>query len=76
MYRVFFQLFTNHKRLKYILTQKNSNNRHGKWLEFLANYDIVITYHSGEANVVPDALSKRPIVCGARLTAMDIQYKD
>lgn len=71
-----FKLFTDHKNLKYILMQKGLNRQQRRWLEFLANYDIDITYYPEMTNVVADALSKRLVVCGARLSAMSIRYED
>lgn len=76
LYGVSFQFFTYHKRLKYIFAQKDLNRKHCIWLEFLANYDIGIAYHSGKANVVIDALSKRLIVHGVGLVAVGTEYVD
>ena len=33
--------------------------RQRRWLELLKNYDCTIKYHSGKANVVADALSRK-----------------
>jgi hypothetical protein len=53
------ELYTDHKRLKYIFTQLNLNLRQRRWLELIKNYDLGINYHLGKANVVADALSHR-----------------
>lgn len=76
MYGVSFRLFTNHKSLKYIYTHKDLNIKQRKWLVFLAEYNINIAYHPGKANLVADALRRRPIVYGARLATMGIRYED
>ena len=34
--------------------------RQRRWLELLKDYDCTIEYHSGKANVVVDALSRKP----------------
>lgn len=52
------------------------NNRQRWWLEFLTYYDLDVAYHSGKANVVVDALSKRLIIHGAILSAMGITHVD
>ena len=36
--------------------------RKRRWLELVADYDLNIQYHSGKANVVPDALSRKLVV--------------
>ncbi|WVZ89218.1 hypothetical protein U9M48_035647 [Paspalum notatum var. saurae] len=52
-------IYTNHKSLKYILTQPELNMRQRRWLELIKDYDLEIHYHLGKANVVADALSRR-----------------
>ncbi|KAA3480638.1 DNA/RNA polymerases superfamily protein [Gossypium australe] len=52
-------IYTDHKRLKYLMTQKDLNLRQHRWLELLKDYDLVIDYHLGKANVVADALSRK-----------------
>jgi hypothetical protein len=57
------ELYTDHKRLKYIFTQSNMNLRQRRWLELIKDYDLGINYHPGKANMVADALSCRSHVC-------------
>ncbi|WVZ97358.1 hypothetical protein U9M48_042905 [Paspalum notatum var. saurae] len=52
-------IYTDHKSLKYILTQPELNMRQRRWLELIKDYDLEIHYHQGKANVVADALSHR-----------------
>jgi hypothetical protein len=53
------KIFTYHKSLKYIFTQKELNLRQRRWLELIKDYDLEIQYHPGKANVVADALSHK-----------------
>ena len=50
-------MYTDHKSLKYIFTQKELNLRQRRWLELIKDYDMRLHYHPGKANVVADALS-------------------
>src|SRR6187399_413870 len=50
-------VYTNHKSLKYIFTQKELNLRQRRWLELIKDYDVKLHYHPGKANVIADALS-------------------
>ena len=59
LYGVKCEIFTDHKSLKYIFTQKELNMRQRRWLELLKDYDLTINYHPGKANAVADALSKK-----------------
>ena len=58
LYGVLMDVFTNHKSLQYVFTQKELNLRQRRWLELLKDYDMSILYHPGKANVVADALSR------------------
>jgi hypothetical protein len=52
-------IYTDHKSLKYILTQSELNLRQRRWLELIKDYDLNIHYHPGKENVVADALSRK-----------------
>ncbi|XP_035834062.1 uncharacterized protein LOC110881072 [Helianthus annuus] len=52
-------IYSDHKSLKYFFEQKYLNMRQRRWLELIKDYDCDILYHSGKANVVADALSRK-----------------
>ena len=54
-----FEVYSDHKSLKYIFTQRDLNMRQRRWMEFLEDYDFNLHYHPGKANVVADALSRK-----------------
>lgn len=56
-----FEVFSDHKSLKYLFDQKKLNMRHRRWLEFPNDYDFGLRCHSGKANVVADVLSKKSL---------------
>jgi hypothetical protein len=59
------QVYTDHKSLKYIFTQKDLNLRQRWWLELVKDYDLEIHYHPGKANLVADALTRKEHVHSA-----------
>ncbi|GJY66249.1 putative reverse transcriptase domain-containing protein, partial [Tanacetum coccineum] len=52
-------IYTNHKSLQYIFSQKELNMRQHRWIELFSDYDCEIRYHPGKANVVAGALSRK-----------------
>ena len=67
------EIYTDHKSLKYIFTQKELNMRQRRWLELIKDYDCSINYHPGKANVVADALSRKERLNLITLTAELVQ---
>src|SRR3954466_11035992 len=66
-------VFTNHKSLKYIFTQKDLNLRQSRWLELIKDYDLNVQYHPGKANVVADALSRKSHINVANVETMALE---
>ena len=59
LYSEQFEVFLDHKILKYIFTQHDLNIRQHRWIEFLEDYDFTLHYHHSKANVVADELSQK-----------------
>ena len=53
-----FEVFSDHKSLRYIFTQRDLNMRQRRWMAYLEDYDFTLHYHHGKANVVA-ALSRK-----------------
>ena len=54
-----FEMYSDHKSLKYIFKQRDLNMRQSRWMEFLEDYEFTLHYHPGKANVVADALNRK-----------------
>ena len=58
MYGARFEVFSDHKSLKYLFDQEELNTRQRRWMKFLKDYDFELKYHPGKVNVVANALSR------------------
>ena len=56
-----FEVFSDHKSLKYLFSQKELSMHQRRWLDFLKDYDFELSYHHGKANVVASALSMKSL---------------
>ena len=54
-------IYTDHKSLKYLPSQRELNLRQRRRKELIKDYDCVIDYHPGKANVVVDAQSRKSV---------------
>ena len=83
------KIFTDHKSLQYIFTQRDLNLRQRRWIELLSDYDYTIDYHPVRANVVADALSRKsqgqinalyasrvPLLGDLRATGVKLEMED
>jgi hypothetical protein len=74
LYGETYDIYTDHKSLKYIFTQKELNLRQHRWLELIKDYDLTIQYHPGKGNVVADALSRTDVPKVAMLLITDLDH--
>ena len=68
------EIFTDHRSLQYIFSQRDLNLRQRRWLELLKDYDVTILYHPGKANVVADALSRKTHSMGS-LASLSVEER-
>ncbi|GKE26287.1 putative reverse transcriptase domain-containing protein, partial [Tanacetum coccineum] len=72
LYRTKSVIYTDHKILQHIFSQRELNMRQRRWIELFSYYDYEIRYHPGKANVVADALSRKERVKPKRVRAMNM----
>ncbi len=56
-----FEVITDHKPCSYIVRAATLNNRLRRFMLYLQQFDLKITYVPGKENVVPDGLSRQPV---------------
>ena len=65
LYGVNCEVYTDHRSLHYVFTQRDLNLRQRRWMELLKDNHITIFYHPGKANFVADALSRNTASIGS-----------
>ena len=53
-----FKLFTDHKALTFMFTQRHTNQMLNNWLETLLSFDFEPIHRPGILNILPDAISR------------------
>lgn len=66
-------MYTDHKSLKYLFTQKDLNQRQRRWMEYLKDYNCQIMYQPGKGNKVADALSRKTTILATLTTQRHIK---
>jgi hypothetical protein len=69
-----FVVKSDHNSLKYLLEQKDLNERQQKWVRRIQAYDFDIEFVKGKNNVVADALSRRPSILA--IIGVTVDWKD
>ena len=64
-------IYTDHKSLKNLPSQRELNYKQRRWMELIKDYDCMIDYHPGKANVVANAL---PIKTVQTLRALNAHF--
>ena len=59
LYGGHFEVFSDHKSMKYIFTQRVLNMRQCRWMELFEYYGFTLHYNPNKANVVADTLSRK-----------------
>ena len=66
-----FKLFSDHRALSFLFTQKDVSPLLGNWIEIILSYNFQIIHRPGIANILPDILS-RLFPSSAKLPNMDL----
>ncbi|MCI17027.1 CCHC-type integrase, partial [Trifolium medium] len=45
LYGAYFELYSDHKSLKYLFDQRDLNMRQRRWMEYLKDFDFDLKYH-------------------------------
>jgi hypothetical protein len=69
-----FVVNSDHNSLKYLLEQKDLNERQQKWVRKIQAYEFDIEFIKGKNNVVVDALSRRPSIFA--MSGMSVDWKE
>jgi hypothetical protein len=69
-----FVVKSDHNSLKYLLEQKDLNERQQKWVSKIQAYDFDIEFFKGKNNAVADALSRRPSIFS--MSGMSVDWKE
>ncbi|GJT16738.1 putative reverse transcriptase domain-containing protein [Tanacetum coccineum] len=72
MYGTKSVIYTDHKSLQHIFSQKKLNKQQRRWIELFSDYHCEIRYHPCKANVVADDLSRKERVKPKRVRAMNM----
>ena len=64
-------MYSGHKSLKYIFTQRDLNMSQLRWMEFLEDYDFTLHYHPGRENVVANVLNWKSRVVFASIASLE-----
>lgn len=59
LYEMRFEMFNDHKSMKYLFDQKELNMCQRRQMGYLKVYDFEFKYHTDKANKVADALSMK-----------------
>ncbi|MCO5558004.1 hypothetical protein L7F22_011579 [Adiantum nelumboides] len=57
-----FTVFTDHRSLRYFLSQKQLSEKQMRWANVLSQFHFQIIHVQGRKNFVADALSRKPLV--------------
>lgn len=70
LFGVTCKIYTNHKSVTYLLTQRDLRIRQRHWLELIKDYSLDTVYTEGKGNVVVDALSRVPSISANALVTL------